>query len=647
MTTENLLLTLSTLFIFSGFVLMFWMLPGLWLLSQRDKLPVLERLFLAMTGGFALYASAMFLVRMSGLPFWVGMLPIGVTAGLQVTKLISGRLRQRIRPTKAQSAFVFLALIGMVVQGLVLFRSGVRTQEGLRFTELSFHDSIWHIYLIDELKEHFPPRHAGFAPALVKNYHFLLDLTIASIGKYLPISSFELYYRVVPAFVSMLFSLGLFVMTRRLCRSEWLANIAVALTLFAGNASWFTALFRGPEFTPSANTFMLDPILDLLQNPHAVIVFAMMLAGIMGLRLLDERPNLRWTLYSVIVLGPIIGLKAWGGMLVLLSLPLAAAWKSLTRQRHDLWIVWILAAALSLAIFIPLYDHKTAAGIVFIPGWLLKRMVEDPDRYNMPSLYFLEQQYRETGNIIGLVLLNLKEFFIYLFGNLWIRVLGFVYVLKLAGRRAPTDIFMIAVVVFSLSLPVLFNQGRMSYDIIQFGPYGIVLFSIFTACSLQQFTRKLSKTLAVSMTLLLLILSVPSNLKSIRDRAGGSHFVVSNQVLEAFAYVQQNTTHDSILLVYPSHRNLSSAMVAALTKRITFFSADTFSRITGEDYEGREKQLKDFFFNVDPQQRQRMIQESGIDFIFLLAEDNDRFNPQGLNLRKVFSNEETAIYEII
>ncbi|MCH7952000.1 hypothetical protein IH980_04670 [Patescibacteria group bacterium] len=646
MVIENISLTLFNALAFSVYGLVFWLLPGNHLLSQKTKLPTLNRLFLATAFGFALYAAIMFLVRLVGLPFWVGLAPMILLAFKEAKTLWKRRRYKTQKPTSAQKIFLAIAIVGMLLQALVLVRSGIRTPDGMKFTELSFHDSIWHIYLINELKENFPPRHGGFAPVTIKNYHFLLDLTIASITKYLPLSTFELYYRIVPSFVSLLASLGIFVLARELTKSEKTANVAVFLSLFAGNASWFVKFFRGEEFQFSANTFMLDPFIDLLQNPHAVVVFPLMIAGILGLMMIEKKKSLRISFLTATAFGVMIGFKAWGGTLMLISLPIAAAWMSLTKKRHDFWLVWLATLFLSLVVFLPIYDPKTAAGLVFIPGWLLKRMVEDPDRYNMPKYYFLEQHYREKGNILRLIQINLTEVLIYVFGNLWLRALGIFTAITLVAKKVkPSELFILVVITASLSLPLLFNQGRMAYDIIQFGPYGLLLLAILTAPMMMKLSSLFPVGWQTAVIVLMLLLSVPSNSPSIIGRASDEAFIVTNSELDAYEYLREQTSKESRLLLYPSRQNISTAKVAALSHRPTYFSAETFSRITGEDFEGRRQELITFFSTVDPVQRNRVL-ETPINYIVLTKEEDKEFNKAAINLSKAFVNDEIVIYKV-
>jgi hypothetical protein len=653
MIIENILLTIGNTFLFFSFAVFFWYIPGKAFFSKVKFKSKLELIFLSIMMGFSSFAFLTFILRLIGLPFWLVYLPFLIVAFKTLKKDFSlnfNRGKISLRKIKISSSYITLLsllIIGSIIQSMVLLRSGVITSNGIQFTELSFHDSVWHIYLIDELKEFFPPRHPGFTQVTIKNYHFLLDLTLAAVSKYLPFSTFEIYYRITPFFISILFSLGVFVFTKRISKSEKIANMAVFLTLFSGNASWFFQFFRGDEFRFSSDTFMLDAITFMLHNPHAVIVFPLLLAGIMSLQFFEESKNLRWIIYSVITFGVMIGFKAWGGSLLIISLTVAALWQSVIQKKYSIWVILILTITISLIVFLPLYDSSTAAKPVFIPGWLLNRMIEDPNRYNMLKYFFLEQYYRETNNWIRLIQIYLNQTLIYLIGNLWLRTLGLFVLIRYFLREKSTSLILIlSMILGSLFIPLLFNQGRMSYDIIQFGPYSLLLTSIFSAIALEKLSRLFPKAIQLPILLLLLLMFIPSNSQRLKDWFNDKTIYISHEELASYNYLKENSEPSSTILLYPAHENISTAKVSAFTKRPTYFSAKTFTIITGEDYDAREEELKNFFENADINTRLDFLNKNSIDYIYLSSQEDKKNYLSNIQLERVFKNNKATIYKV-
>jgi len=639
----QLLTTVIHVLAFGGIALVLWLLPGMSLTRRLVKRTRLERLFLSLISGFSMYALSVFVVRLVQLPFFVAFLPSGFLVWQYFRN--PNKIRRPSRPTPAQWLFAAILALGIIFQSLPLYRSGIAIPQGFEFQEFSLHDSIWHIFLIDELKDHMPPRHPGFSGAYVHNYHYLLDLVIASIVKYLPLSTYEMYYRILPAFASAMMSLGVFVIAKKVFRSEATANIALGIALFSGNASWFVQFLRGPEFQFSSITFMLDPLINMMVNPHAVLVLPVMLGGLIFLMHKEEGVK-EGGMLAALCFGVMIGFKAWGGLLVTLALAAAAVVMSVLKRDHSYWLVLGATVGIEMIIFLPVFDPQTAAGLVFIPGWTLKRMVEDPTRYNLPRYALLEQYYRADGNWLRLAQINVNEVFLYIFGNLWLRVLGVITIARMIKPLKASLIVIICMILGSLILPLLFNQGRMSYDIIQFGPYGLLLLGVFSSPFIWALASKAPSPSRLFLAFFLVLLFVPSNSQSIRDGLKVSQRVITNAELDIYRYLRLETPVDSRVLVYPSQQNTSLALVAALSHRTTYYSAETFIRITGEDYEGRRKKAVEFFNNNDPEKRRALITDSGMDYILLTKEENERTNLAGINTTQVLTNDKLTLYRI-
>src|SRR5690606_34569896 len=137
----------------------------------------------------------------------------------------------------------------------------------------------------------------------------------------------------------------------------------------------------------------------------------------------------------------------------------------------------------------------------------------------------------------------------------------------------------------SLVLPLLFNQGRMAYDIEQFAPYSLLLSSIFTTLLLHRLLKKFNHPQLIwSLAIIYLIASVPSNFTSLKARIIGQTLHITHAEQEAYLSVNQLVPRHEPVLLPPSPRTIATNEFAALTGRDTFFSGRTLSIISGEDY---------------------------------------------------------------
>jgi hypothetical protein len=205
---------------------------------------------------------------------------------------------------------------------------------------------------------------------------------------------------------------------------------------------------------------------------------------------------------------------------------------------------------------------------------------------------------------------------------------------------------MISIIISSISLPLLFNQGRKAYDIVQFGPYSLVLMAIFTTATLQLIKQKISKKYYLILIAIFMIISLPSNNNSIKNRYSSSSFNITKEELTGYYFLANTSEKESVIMIYPTQRNDAILLVAALSQRPTYYSGKSFAEISGENIEERDEKWRSFFRNIDPEQRNKVIKEGSIDYLLLSHSEDRDFNPAGINLEEIFSNEEMIIHKI-
>lgn len=628
------------------------LLPSYWLL-QRLKISRLERLALAFVWGFSWYSLLVYTIRFVGLPFWtVELISVAVTgAYLRKHRLSFPRLN--LRP----NLLVLASVSGLIalVHSAVLWRSGVVVPQGLQFVELSFHDSMQHLSFITRLYDSPHVSHPGFGGAELRNYHYLIDTTIASLTRFTWIGLFDSYYRIYPIFVSIVFSLSLFVFSRHLTKNEPVSILTTVFATLSGNASYYAQFIRGPEFTWSANAFLINPLVDILQNPASIFVLAQMLMVLLLLLQFDERRQ-TWRIIVIMgmIAGTMIGFKAWGGLLINGALAAAAGWQLLRYRRLDMMFPLFISVALTAWLFLPGYDATTSASPVWAPGWSLRRLLNDADRWNNIPLLYQEETYIYQQDWIGLIKVYLKWVMIYWLGNYWLRIIGFVSILSFLLRLHKLSLYQLSILsitITSFTLPLLFNQGRMAYDIEQFAPYALLLSAIYTVVTLFRFgswlrsKHKLPVTPLSAALVLILLASMPSNYTSIKARTTGEVRTITHQELELYNQIKAQTARDDIVVVYPSQRNVSTLEFAAMTRRDTYYSGRTLSVITGEDFESRKDRLSQFFSQDQGQQRQ-FLESNRLEYLFLYQDEYDDANADRLIGQTVFENQAGRIIKL-
>lgn len=653
--TQTLINTLTSFAFLAPYFFLFIYLPA-FIFTKSLKLTTIERLSANLVLGFSFYSLLVYTVRFLGLPYLATeiIITIFLLANFKSLKVIKIPRLPKLNNTAI--IFIPIVIVTALVQSAVLLRSGVSTDSGIQFVNLSFHDSMQHIAIIRQLYGGFDVPNFGFSGVTLKNYHYLIDLTLASLTRFSFISLYDTYYRLYPLTISLIFSLSIFTLARSIIKNKTLSALTILFVVFSGNASYFVHFFRGSEFSWGANTFLINPIVDILQNPASIFVLAQTLTVLFLLKLYPElKSKSQYLILATIVFisGTMIGFKAWGGILILASLFLASLLHLLKSRDIKPFVSWIFVLLLSLFLLLPHYDSATSAGPVWQPGWSLERMINDPDRWNDLNEIFKREHYLSVGSWHYLTLTYAKWFAIYLFGNYWLRIIGFAFILltiKNIRKFSLYDSVLVLITGASFILPVFLNQGRMAYDIEQFSPYAIVLSSIYAIYLLNRLLAK-SKLLTTHnslLTFLIILISIPSNYTSIKARTTGETTTITKAELATYRKISEDTSMDSIFLLYPSQRVHATLEFPSFTGRNTYYSGRTLSVITGNDWESRREAALKFFRSQDPFYQTNLINENNIDYIFIYAQDlKEAKKPKLKNLEVVFENSTGVLYKVL
>jgi len=630
---------LLTLTFFLPYTFIFIYLPG-HLLSHRLTQSRSFSLALSLTIGLSLYSFVVYTYRFFSLPFWLAELSLL----LPVIHLLRS-LMLRIKPIYISPHH--LKIIGIfslfaLIHSAVLIKSGLLVGDNLSFVSLSFHDSMQHLAIIKRLYHQSQVNHFGFSGADLTNYHYLIDLVLASITRFPFVSLFHVYYRLYPLAISLIFQLTVYSFVNLLTRSWRVSLWGVAFALFAGNASFYLSPFRGPEFSWGSNTFMINPLIDLLQNPASIFVLAQFLCTLLLLRFKFSPKQL---FLIGLISGTMIGFKAWGGLLIAAGLCIAAL-SHFARGRFSIIFAGLVALVISSFIFLPHFDSKTSSSPVWAPGWTLTKMIVDADRYNQINDFFKLEHYRSVGSYHYLFLLYSKLLLLYLIGNYFLRIPGLIYVLvkPFKNRFDPFTSTIFVTTLLSLALPLLFNQGRMAYDIEQFAPYSLLLTSVFTSIFLHRLLKKLKHPWLIwSLAIIYLIASAPSNFTSLKARIIGQTQHITQEEQEAYLAVNQLVPRHEPVLLPPSPRTIATNEFAALSGRDTFFSGRTLSIITGEDYKPRQETLNRHFTKTGSIQLAGFLRDHQLNYLFVYQNDLSSFTPPS-NFQPIFSNSAASLY---
>lgn len=524
-----------------------------------------------------------------------------------------------------------IGVVGMMVAPL--WRSGMIDKQGNLFFDggATFYDAGVHLSLIGEMQSRFPPTNFAYNGVPLKNYHYFYDVLLAAIVKATQVSYLDLYYRYAPVGLSILLSLVIYLTTLTLTRNPWAAAFSIFFTVFATSFGRFTS--RGTN-----NAFMTDQIYDMMVNPQGVLSLVVFLA----LFLLLERRHLA---FFAILLALSFGFKAHGGVIFAIGAVLAAAWALGKRDMKA--VVAIGCGLVGMVVWVILSLDKNAVGLQLAPFWLLEKMMEDSERLGFVRFYLKIQNWQREGNLLGLIALYGLASFIYLLGSIGLRAITLLLLVKnwrVWTTISVSRVFLLGGAATSLLIPILFNQGKKPFDVIQFTPYFTLLTGIGFTMVIFQFMNYWRFFWAKAGFLaLLVILFLVLDIKELEARRVVSvrspkdQMVVTGPTIAALNYIKRETPVQTIFVLAPTEANLGTLWFPALAWRRTVYSGEFFPFQVGLETVEARKRLQEIFSDewVEP----------GFDYVFLRGSEVAEFGRimEKYKLRPVFTNGEAMV----
>src|SRR5581483_6602557 len=367
----------------------------------------------------------------------------------------------------------------------IIFSSTMLTSgqfvESIKFVGINQSDSFWHLSLINELKNHFPPDNPGFSGVALKGYHFFFNLLLAQISNSFNISPMSLYFHFFPLLFSLLWGSGVYVFVRRWTGNNNISILAVFLTLFGGSFSFILRLFGHPGSLDDA--FGITQPASSLVNPPFSISVIILIAFLFSLLQYFKSNNRGWLLPLVILAGSASMFKVYVGILIFSGLGTVMLLE-LLKKRFSFILVFFGA----LIIFLGTYGifKDPTSRIFFDPLWSPNRVMEA----NLSWYGFAEKYdtYTKQGVIKGLLEIEFFALVVFIIGSLGTRIFGLIYFIPLFIKRkikvTSFGIVLWVMTLVSILVPLFFIQSGKVFEMIQMTWYFLFLTSIIASLGL-------------------------------------------------------------------------------------------------------------------------------------------------------------------
>lgn len=662
--------------LFTLFLIFACIIPGFLLLGKflKDK-SLFQAIFLSIVLGLVELTLIFYLLGLFKLKFLI--YPY-VSINLVVFfKLYFSKFKKIILPKityKSDLLILATIIIGTIFQIIPTFRNGLIFPFGMGFWGPNTHDGIWHISLINQLVKAVPPENPIFSANTLKNYHFFYDLLVAATNYLIKIPVVDLVFRFFPILFSLCLGTGSYYLIKYLFDKSF-GNIKVQvasffslyLIYFAGSFGWIVSYLKYGVLA-GESAFWANQSISFNLNPPFAISLLIIIALMLILFEQDDKEvsrsevNFKSIFLIIILAGSLTGFKSYGAVLVLASLLLVG----IIKRRVDYLLTFFGASIISSLIFFSNFQTNTKL-IIFSPFWLIHTMIDSPDRVGWLRLTLARTAGIEKQIWWKFITTEVVSLFIFIVGNLGLRVFSLLTLLRMKTITGETNYFFLFIFSFiSLVIPIFFIQSGNPWNTIQFLYYGLYVTAVIGGLVYFSLVYFLPKLLAVVFVFLFLILAPINSLVTASYYTNYlPHARVDKKELEALEFLSKQP--DGIVLTniyddklkkripepWPLFVYDSTAYVSALSNKAVYLEDEGQNQILLTDYKKRIVATKDFFSDAilnladetDLEAAKNFLVYNRIRYIYLINEFSRDIEEEKLSLEKIFQNQDITIFK--
>lgn len=549
--------------------------------------------------------------------------------------------------------WVTLAIIvlAFVVQMVVVMPSGSHYCAGdvcgTFFWGAHEHDGVWHLALINNALNTTPPRFPTYAGAILTGYNALLDWVIKIFHLVTTIPVLFIYFKIVPIlwFGAMVYVWMKFAKSYSV--NKWYIPSLLFFVFFGNSLSYLFRYFHeGIIWGASGLLSMQSP--QVLNNIQYALTLP--LIGVMLIIFLKQKPDFKDAIYLGILNFVIMGLKFYGGAVVIaMSCVYALSLVLAKKTRIGIITMILVLVGFTSATFIfynPLGSGDTSSILTFKPLATIHPIIEEQGLFFAPSIANLRNNLYATPLSLRLILIETATILLFVVFNWGTRIIGL-----FAIRKKPFELILITGIMVGFLMNALFVQRGEWWNTVQFLYYATFLSNILGASILASLISHRSAWLK-GLAAIVVLLTIPNGIDTYRVFASfPPHSYVSDTEQVALKYL--GSLEPGVVLALPLnpipatknqlplplYNKYDTAYVAAFSGQQTYFNDVVQMKLMGIDYQQR-------FIDVT-KNNCKVLGE--VRYIYVAGGEYQLFNwqkCQGYNMNSLFENDEASIYSV-
>ena len=526
-------------------VLVCFYLPGKFLLNRLKLVLVSpEDLFLPFVLGIMIFTLISYIL--SWLKLEILILPLFLIIDFFAIK------SRKCLPSavdKIHKGPLFVVAILAVVFSLSMLTSGIYG-DTIKYGR----DDLWHLALINELKNNFPPNNPGFAGVSLKGYHFFYNFLLAKISNIFFISPLSLYFHYFPLFISILWGLGVYSFMYKWSKKISVALWAVFLTQFGGSFAFILRL-RVHENLSLDSAFGIQQPATALINPPFAISIIIVISALFTIYQYIESKKKAWFIPLSLFIGLATMFKVYAGIILVGGFILFSIIEIIRKRNYSI-LISLFAVGILFAVTYGIFRDPSST-LIFAPLWAPHSVLTD----NMSWYGYAEKMYTYTklSVIKGIIETELYALYVFLFGNLGTRLIGLLLLsaLILEKHKAPSffAFTILIMTLISILIPLFFIQSGKVFEIIQMGWYFLFFISLFTAFGFHVLFNlvgsKLIKTVLFAIIIVLTLPSAYEPYKGYFDSIGSYGSSLSSDYFKAMQFLKLQGNYNDTVIEIP------------------------------------------------------------------------------------------------
>lgn len=540
-------------------------------------------------------------------------------------------------------------ILGLAVQLSAVWFIGFPIKEGLLFCCGNLTDNFWHLAVTNELLKNFPPYQPGMWGVLIKNYHYWGNLVSADFIRIFHLPIVNTQFQFFGLFLSLFFGLSAFIFAESLKIGRLFTRWFLFFLYLGGDFIYLIVSLSRKEINFTMNS--LEDGSKFLTNPPRAFALVIFFCFLFLFSEYLKKRNAYLRFLIAFLIGSLVGFKVYVGIFCFVGLIFLSVYEALFKKRFDLILILIIAGLLSSAIYLPV--NSNAGGFYFTGFWTIENFIVQP-WMGLVRLELAKEIYLRHGNWVRVIQYEFIFMILYLTGVFGTKLIGFIQSKKsLSIIPLEMNIFLLSAISVSLITGLFFQQTVGSANTFNFTVLVFVLSSVYAAIFCFYFLKKINYYLMILFSIIIVLITVPrviyESAKNVFKSINKNSFIISNEKLEAFRFIKQNTNSNSIFLV--SHKigfkeDYQSPYVSFFTDRPMYLSGNGLLDLFGIDSNDRKK-VDSIVFNYKAGEKlDEVIKSSMIDYLILeypIVIDNIA---AGKYLNAIYKNKEITIAKL-